>query len=122
MNRINSLSSACVLALFVGLLSATSAYAQQNGGANFSGSDLSPAKSNCGPNNQTCANYSTGDVTANNPSAHAPAPNSPIGAGGDLSPAKSNCGPDMSTCANYSTGNVTANNPAQKPATPQQKQ
>ena len=114
MTRQTTIMGACKVAVLVGLLSATGAYAQ-NG--NPPGSDLSPAKSNC---NSTvgCANYATGDQTTQNPAAAPRNSNSPYDAG--PSPAKSNC--DTATgCANYETGQPTKDNPAQPKADQQKK-
>lgn len=89
--------------IMVGLLSAGVGQAQQQ-----NGTDLSPAKSNC-DTKTGCANYSTGDVTSQNPMQQTNS-NAPYDRGG-ANPAQSNC--DTKTgCANYSTGDVTKANPA----------
>ena len=95
-------AGSCVV-IAVGLLSASVGYAQQQ-----SGMDLSPAKSNC-DTKTGCANYSTGNVTNQNPMQQTNS-NSPYDQGG-ANPAQSNC--DSKTgCADYSTGNVSKTNPA----------
>jgi hypothetical protein len=107
MTRQATIAVAGKLAVLVGLLSATAAYAQQG-----ASSDLSPAKSNC-DSKTGCANYATGNVTSKNPTTAPANSMSATGPGGDLSPAKSNC--DSNTgCANYSTGDVTKDKPAQQ--------
>jgi hypothetical protein len=89
--------------IMVGLFAATVGQAQQQ-----SGGDLSPAKSNC-DSKTGCANYSTGNVTNQNP-MQTNNSNSPYDKGG-ANPAQSNC--DSKTgCANYSTGDTTKANPA----------
>ena len=101
MLRLVNLSGA---ALLIGLLSATAAYAQQGAGG-----DLSPAKSNC-DSKTGCANYSTGNVTNQNPlqTSNSTSPYDQPG----TNPAQSNC--DSKTgCASYSTGGQTKTNPAQ---------
>ena len=107
MTRTTSLAGACGVFVLASLLSMGGVYAQQQ-----KTQDLSPAKSNC-DSSTGCANYSTGNVTNQNPmqQSNATAPYSQ--GGSDLSPAKSNC--DSKTgCADYSTGNVTPANPAQQ--------
>jgi hypothetical protein len=77
-------------------------------GASHAQSDLSPAKSNC-DTKTGCANYSTGNVTSQNPMQQTNS-NSPYDQGG-TNPAQSNC--DSKTgCASYSTGDQTKTNPA----------
>ena len=109
MTRGMGILGTCAVAIVTGFLATGAAHAQQQNGM-----DLSPAKSNCGPDFKTCANYSTGDVTAANPSAAQKNAVDPQGPGSDLSPAKSNCGSDFKTCADYSTGDVTKVNPQSK--------
>lgn len=116
MTRQKTLASACKIAILIGLLSATGAYAQSN----VPGSELSPAKSNCS-SPTGCANYATGSQTTQNPTAAPGNTNSATGPGGDLSPAKSNCASGTG-CANYETGQSTQMNPAQQsPGSAQQK-
>jgi hypothetical protein len=103
-----NLAGAYGVFMLASLLSAGGVYAQQQ-----NGQDLSPAKSNCGPDFKTCANYATGQVTNQVPNAGAGNATSAQGPGGDLSPAKSNC--DSKTgCADYATGDQTTVNPAQE--------
>src|ERR1700722_4856189 len=91
----------CYLVIIAGLLAPSVGQAQ---------SDLSPAKSNC-DSKTGCANYSTGNVTNQNPMQQSNSTAAANPPGSDLSPAKSNC--DSKTgCANYSTGDVTKTNPA----------
>lgn len=98
MNALAYLASGVVIS--TGLLFAGASYAQ---------SDLSPAKNNC-DTKTGCANYSTGNVTSQNPMQQTNA-NSPYDQGG-VNPAQSNC--DSKTgCASYSTGDQTKTNPAQ---------
>jgi hypothetical protein len=92
--------------IMVGLLSAAVGQAQQQ-----SGMDLSPAKSNC-DSKTGCANYSSGNVTSQNPMQMNNS-KSPYDQGG-ANPAQSNC--DSKTgCADYSSGNITKTNPANPP-------
>jgi hypothetical protein len=93
------------VAIVLGLLSASPALAQQQPGM-----DLSPAKSNC-DSKTGCANYSTGNVTSQNPMQQ-PNSNSPYDQSG-TNPAQSNC--DSKTgCASYSTGQPSTANPAKQ--------
>ncbi|HEY1505667.1 MAG TPA: hypothetical protein VGF92_15270 [Stellaceae bacterium] len=99
-NVLTQVGSCLVIA--AGLLAPAVGYAQ---------SDLSPAKSNC-DSKTGCANYSTGNVTSQNPMQQTNS-NSPYDQGG-TSPAQSNC--DSKTgCASYSTGDQTKTNPANAP-------
>lgn len=98
-------AGACFV-IVAGLLAPAVSYAQ---------SDLSPAKNNC-DTKTGCANYSTGNVTSQNPMQQTNS-NSPYNQGG-TNPAQSNC--DSKTgCASYSTGDQTKTNPA-NPAQPMQ--
>jgi hypothetical protein len=92
-------AGACFV-IVAGLLAPAVSYAQ---------SDISPAKNNC-DTKAGCANYSTGNVTSQNPMQQTNS-NSPYNQGG-TNPAQSNC--DSKTgCASYSTGDQTKTNPAQ---------